>query len=185
MASARSAWKDLLERIAPGSLQDLLWRTCAGWCRAFKILTQGLLLGRIWTGSPQDLPKRTCTSHARTLRGFYSQGPVQDHARQYFARISTRYSHRDLYKIMQWPLRFQQVLHKIFSEGPVHGRIFRKIFAHGAVQIMQGPLGEEPARISTRISQDLYKIMQGPLREDFVRISTKASHKGLYKIPFY
>jgi len=53
------------------------------------------------------------------------------------------------------------------------------------MQIMKGPLGEEPARISTRISQDLYKIMQGPLREDFVRISTRASHKGLYKIPFY
>ena len=35
---------------------------------------------------------------------------------------------------------------------------------------MKGPLGEEPARIPTRISQDLYKIMQGPLREDFVRI---------------
>jgi hypothetical protein len=50
---------------------------------------------------------------------------------------------------------------------------------------MKGPLGEEPARIPTRISQDLYKIMQGPLREDFVRISTRASHKGLYKIPFY
>ena len=53
MASARPSRKDLLERIPPGSPQDLLLRTCTRSCKD--------LLERILSESPQDLLTRTCT----------------------------------------------------------------------------------------------------------------------------
>ena len=46
MASARSSCKDLLERIPPGSPQNLLLRTCAGSCQD--------LLERDLEGSPGE-----------------------------------------------------------------------------------------------------------------------------------
>ena len=47
MASVRSSCKDLLERISPGSPQDLLLRTCTGSCKD--------LWDRNLAGSPQEI----------------------------------------------------------------------------------------------------------------------------------
>ena len=97
--TSRSSCKDLSKRILPGWPQDLLTRTCTRSCKD--------LLQRTWQGSSQDLLIRTCARSCRKMSAGFSQVllirtctrwckcPGQD-----FIRISTRSSHKDLYKTL-------------------------------------------------------------------------------------
>ena len=99
MTSARSSCKDRLERILPGSPQDLLTRTCT---RACKDLCEDTS-----QGSPQEILTRRCAISCKGL--------LED-----VSRIFTRSCHEDLYKIMQGTLtEGHQDLHNIFSQGPL------------------------------------------------------------------
>ena len=106
-------------------------------------------LYRISPGPLQDLLTRTCT------RSCY--GPWQ-----HFTTISTRSSHKHLYKIMLRPLTaFHYDLHKIFSQSPVQ---------HHA---LQGPL--------RGFHQDLYKIFSQDLGQDLHARTPKRSSQDHHK----
>jgi hypothetical protein len=92
MTSARSSCKDLLERILPGSPQDLLTRTSTRSCKSlvedrspqdllfedrFKI-TQGPLRGRLRDLHKIFLGQGPVTGFHQDLQNIFSQGPVQD-----------------------------------------------------------------------------------------------------------
>ena len=98
MASSSSSCKDLLERISPGSPQDLLLRACT----VYRIM-QGPL--RKDFTKTRDLLIRICERSRKDL--------LQD-----ASRIFTRSSQKEGYKIMQEPLTvFYRDLHNIFSQG--------------------------------------------------------------------
>ena len=100
MASASSSRKGLLERISPGSPQDLLLRACT----VYRIM-QGPL--RKDFTKTRDLLIRICERSRKDL--------LQD-----ASRIFTRSSQKEGYKIMQEPLTvFYRDLHNIFSQGPL------------------------------------------------------------------
>ena len=92
MTSARSSCKDLLERILPGSPQDLLTRTSTRSCKSlvedrspqdllfedrFKI-TQGPLRGRLRDLHKIFLGQGPVTGFHQDLQNIFSQGPLQD-----------------------------------------------------------------------------------------------------------
>ena len=100
MASPSSSRKGLLERISPGSPQDLLLRACT----VYRIM-QGPL--RKDFTKTRDLLIRICERSRKDL--------LQD-----ASRIFTRSSQKEGYKIMQEPLTvFYRDLHNIFSQGPL------------------------------------------------------------------
>ena len=119
-------------------------------------------------------------------RGFYAkifaQGPVQDNARQHSTKISTKSSHRGLYKIMPGTSdtisagSLQDLLRRTCTRKDftqISTRSSRKELH----KILQGVFGEDSTWISTRSShKELCRIMQDS------SISTRSSHKDLYKI---
>ena len=104
------------QRIALGSLQDLLTRSCK------TILTKLLLPGPLRRSS-QEHPGRAFIQAplTRGLWKIFMQEPAQDMPGpigQDFTKISTRSSDKDLYKITQGALTgCHQDLHNIFSQG--------------------------------------------------------------------
>ena len=140
----------LLERILPGSSQDLLLRTCTGSC-------ENLLnpLERNLPGFPQDLLIRT---YARSCTDL-----LED-----VSRIVARSSDKVLYKIIEGhPAGFRQDLRSIFSQGPLY-QTWVKIFLYApwnpCKSVIEGH-SSESMRFRFQDPRDSAKIMTAPQRE--------------------
>ena len=125
-------------------------------------------------GPLQDLLTRTCTRSCKTAL--------------HVTRISTTSFHKDLYKIMQGPLKeFHQDLYKLFSEGIVND-LDQDLHANTS-KIISQDRQKKPADCGEDLTRSWYKKLrrtsQRTIQRSFHtrtsknRLSSRSSCKGL------